>query len=305
MSATTVAFISPDEPTPNGSVLPASVVAGKHNPRSFTSPDGVMYELVWVTPAIAERWLYRNNNNRPMRLDARDKIARDMAAGRFSENGDAIRVSASGDLMDGQHRLEARVASGTSGWMLVVSNLPDTARDTVDDGAKRTMRDRFGFRGESDPGTLAAVVRRALLWERGLRSGTARYQPSALESLEFLDQHPELREASQAASHHRRAKLLAPSTIGLCWWLFSRLDEGQCEAQCAEFFDRLSDGAMLAKGNPILTLRNRLVDLNSQPGRVPEIHPTALTIKSWNAYREGREITLLKFAENEKFPTPK
>ncbi|MEV0831477.1 MULTISPECIES: hypothetical protein [Streptosporangiaceae] len=301
MSATTVAFISPDEPTSNGAASVAQSVTGRYNPRSFVSPDGVVYELVWMTPALAEELLYRNNNNRSMRPDASNKIERDMLAGWFAENGDAIRRDVQGNLIDGQHRLEARRASGTSGWMLVVSNLPETARNTIDDGAKRTMRDRFGFRGETDPGTLAAVVRRALLWERGLRSRSARYQPSALESFEFLDQHPQLREAAQAASHHRRAKLLAPSTIGLCWWLFAALDEGQC----AEFFERLADGAMLAKGNPILTLRNRLMDLNSQPGRVHESHSAALTIKSWNAHREGREVALLRFSEQEKFPTPK
>lgn len=302
MSATAVAFVSPEDPAADRTaVLPTSIVVGKHNPRSFASPDGVMYELVWVTPAIAERWLYRNNSNRPMRSDVVDKLSRDMIAGRFEENGDAVRVSRSGDLMDAQHRLAARQASGTSGWMLVVSNLPDEARDTVDDGAKRTMGDRFAFHGETDPKTLAAVVRRALLWGRGTKHPTAKYQPSALESFEFLAEHPELRQASQAAMHHRKAKLLAPSTIGLCWWLFAALDE----TQCSEFFDRLGDGAMLHKGNPILTLRNRLLDLNSQPGRVLEAHATAMTIKAWNAVREGRDMTINRFAENEKFPTPK
>jgi hypothetical protein len=184
--------------------------------------------------------------------------------------------------------------------MLVVSNLPKAARDTIDDGIKRTMGDRFAFHGEASPKTLAAVVRRALMWER--RSyANAKFQPSALESFEFLDANPDLRGASSAADHYRKARLLSGSTIGLCWWLFARLDQ----AQCTEFFDRLDDGAMLAGGHPILTLRNRLNALNQQHGRVPSSHVTALTIKAWNYYRDGATLRTIRHGENEKFPTPK
>ena len=301
MSATTVAFIAPDQPAPNGSGRLAQSITGQHNPRLFVSPAGVVYELVYVTPDLAREWLYRNTGNRPLRSEAVDKLARDMAAGRFLENGDAIRLSADGVLLDGQHRLEALVESGAAAWLLVVSNLPAAAQDTVDDGAKRTMADRFAFHGEPDAKTLAAVVRRAILWERGHKYQTGKFQPSALESFEFLAEHPELREAASAAAHHRKAKLLPASTIGLCWWLFAAIDAGHC----AEFFDRLADGAMLAKGNPILTLRNRLSDLNAQPGRTPERHVLAMVIKAWNKYRTGQELSTLRFAEHEKFPEPK
>lgn len=301
MSATTVAFIAPDQPAVNGASKLVRSITGQHNPRSFASPGGVVYELVHVTPEAAQEWLYRNTGNRPLRAEAVNKISRDMVAGRFLENGDAVRFSADGALLDGQHRLEALYDSGTSAWLLVVSNLPKDAQDTVDDGAKRTMADRFAFHGEPDAKTLAAVVRRAILWTHNRKDQTGRFQPSALECFEFLAAHPELREAASAAAHHRKAKLLPASTIGLCWWLFGALDA----EQCAEFFDRLADGAMLAKGHPILTLRNRLADLNAQPGRHSERHTLAMVIKSWNKYRAGQELATLRFAENEKFPQPK
>ncbi|GGK61928.1 hypothetical protein Sme01_03790 [Sphaerisporangium melleum] len=301
MSATTVAFIAPEQTAPNGGTKLAPSVTGQHNPRLFTSPSGVVYELVYVTPDLARGWLYHNTGNRPLRAEAVGKIARDMTAGRFLENGDAVRFSADNTLLDGQHRLEALYESGTSAWLLVVSNLPDAAQDTVDDGAKRTMADRFAFHGEPDAKTLASVVRRAILWTHNHKDQTGRFQPSALECFEFLAKHPELREAASAAAHHRKAKLLPASTIGLCWWLFGALDP----VQRTEFFDRLADGAMLAKGHPILTLRNRIADLNAQPGRHSERHTLAMVIKSWNKYRAGQELTTLRFAENEKFPQPK
>ncbi len=276
-------------------------VTGQPNPRMFVSPEGVVYELVHVTPELADRWLDVNVGNRNLRKEVVDKLARDLKNGRFLENGDAVRFAANGDLIDGQHRLHAMVESQTPAWLLVVSGLPATARDTVDDGAKRTMADRFTFHGEPLPATLAATVRKAILWEQGHRQHSGRFQPSALESFQFLSDNPDLRDAARAADHYRRAKLLPTSTIGLTWWLLNRIDTDKC----GEFFDRLGDGAMLPKGHPVLTLRNRLADINSRPGRTPERHVTALVIKAWNYFRAGKTLTALRFAENENFPTPK
>jgi hypothetical protein len=298
MSAPTVAFVAPDQPI----TRQLSVgVTGKPSPRLFTSPAGVVYELVWVTPEMADAWLDANTNNRNLRREVVDKLARDMTAGRFAENGDAVRFAANGELADGQHRLHAIVESQVGAWLLVVSNLPDAARDTVDDGVKRTLSDRMTFRGEACASTLAAVIRRAILWEHNHKYQTGGFQPSALESFEFLHAHPELREAAAAADHHRRFKLLPPSLIGLCWWLFAAIDQGAC----AEFFDRLGDGAMLPTKHPILTLRNRLTEMNARPGRSPERHSLAFVIKAWNYYRDGKELAILRHAEHEKFPQPK
>jgi hypothetical protein len=300
MAVPTVSFLPP-EPDDMTSDTAVRSITGRHNPHLFTSPSGVVYELVHVTPELALEWLERNTNNRKLRTEVVAKLGRDLHAGRFAENGDAVRFDVAGKLADGQHRLHAIAASGTAAWLLVVSNLPETARDTVDDGAKRTMADRFAFHGEASPSTLAATVRRAILWSRSLKEMTARYQPSTLESFEFLAAHPELRDAAAAADHYRKNCMLGASTVGLCWWLFHQISPDQCR----EFFDRLADGAMLPPGHPVLVLRNRLADLARRPARMPERHIAALTIKSWNKYRAGENVVQLKFAETESFPTPK
>lgn len=301
MSATTVAFIAPEADAGTMPLNGVRTVTGKHNPRSFTSPDGVVYELVYVTPDAARRWLYRNNGNRVLRKEVVAKLARDLKAGRFVENGDAIRVSVEGDLADGQHRLHAVVESGVSVWMLVVSNLPAAARDTVDDGVKRTMADRFTFHGEASPKTLAAVVRRAILWHSNHVYNSGRVQASTAESFQFLADHPEIRDAAAAADHYAKRTKLRASMVGLCWWLFDALDHDQCEA----FFERLADGAQLNKGDAILTLRDRLAELAAAPGSSSEAHLLAYVIKAWNYYRADKPLQSLRFAENEKFPTPK
>ena len=134
----------------------------------------------------------------------------------------------------------------------------------------------------------------------GLPAGHGNYQATVAETIEFLAQNRPIRNAASAAETYRKAKLLSGQTIGLCWWLFSRIDAMGCE----EFFDRLIDGEMLTKSSAIYVLRERLRDLNSGPSRV-SMYTLAITIKAWNAFRDGREITILRWSENENFPEPK
>lgn len=107
--------------------------------------------------------------------------------------------------------------------------------------------------------------------------------------------------AVDASSHYAKRKLLPPSIIGLCWYVFSGLDADQC----VEFFDRLDDGANLSFNHPISVLRNKLIDLTREPGRVPEDLLLHYVVKTWNLYRAKKPATVLRVGANEKFPTPR
>jgi hypothetical protein len=112
-------------------------------------------------------------------------------------------------------------------------------------------------------------------------------------------------DAAHVASHYSNTILAPQSVVGLCWWLFAGLSRFQAD----EFFERLSTGADLPPRHPILMLRNRFADLRSRPGQrlTPERY-TALFIRAWNAYREGRRLGSLVIQTgkvDEQFPEPK
>ena len=302
MTSPTIAPFQPGDynTAANGRTI-AALPGGAHFTQYFLSPAGITYGMVHVTPQIARAWLNRNTANRPLRENAAARFARDMAAGAWLENGDPVRFANDDTLLDGQHRLKAISDSGIGQLLLVVAGLPRQAQDTMDDGTKRTMADRLSFHDEPSPAVLASVLRRVILWEKGYKTQTGTYQPTVTETLEFLTQHRSVRLAASAAERYRKAKLLGGPTIGLCWWLFSRIDAAMCE----EFFERLADGEMLTKRNPIYVLRERLRDLGTGPTRPSTNYTLALTVKAWNALREGREISLLRWSENENFPEPK
>lgn len=271
------------------------------------------YELVEITPAVAEEMLGRNRHNRGLRPRIVTAYSLDMAQGRWMENGESIKIALDGTLLDGQHRLSAVIDSGTTQPMLVISDLPLSAQDTVDTGARRGFADVLKLRKESNWTDVASITRRVNLWQRGARRGSANSQPSVPQMLATLDAHPEIRYSAEVALRVARRLPIQKSVVGLCHWLFGQLDVTDSPKDCEHFFDLLAEGDGLSRTHPVFVLRRTVIDASlSKSGRGGGISETLLTvymIKTWNAYREGREMSILRWraggANPEVFPEPK
>lgn len=271
-------------------------------PRTTTSPA---YDVKDVTPALAEKWLNQNTHNRNLRDKAVLAYARDMEAGNWAENGESIKFAKDGTLLDGQHRLSAVVLSGVTVKMFVVTGLDNGSQETMDDGRKRSLSDALHLRGESNAVVLGSLLRRALMWEMGQYRNTGAYTPTNTECLAFLGTHPETRGSATVAVSLRKPSNLPASVLGLTHWVFSDIDTDDA----TWFFDRLGTGAGLEQYHPVWTLRKRAAEIAQDQGRIPEDMLLAFVIKTWNAYRDGNEMRLLRFkpggAMPEKFPQPK
>jgi hypothetical protein len=275
---------------------------------AFSADGGPTYEVVDITPDLAKEWLQRNTHNRNLRERVVNGYIADMLANAWVEDGQSIKFSTTGVLLDGQHRLSAIAQSGVTVRMLVVNNLPDATQDTMDTGAKRVLGDVLKLRGEAYSITLASTLLRVYLWNQGYRKslkGAGNSRPTHRQLLEVLAEHPELRRSVEVADRVRKAGKLSGSTAGLCHWLFSQIDYGDC----AFFFGRLGDGVALMGDDPIYALRRVLDNLASDRGRPDDAYVTALVIKGWNAYRDGRSVQVLAYrpggAHPEPYPEPK
>lgn len=105
-----------------------------------------------VTPELAQDWLARNKCNRAISDAYVASLIRDMKEGKWIVNGDTIRFSKEGELLDGQHRLTAIVKSGIPQDVYVMTGLNKTSH--FDDGRKRSIRDQIlamGMAGKDDP----------------------------------------------------------------------------------------------------------------------------------------------------------
>jgi hypothetical protein len=277
--------------------------------RNNTVPaSSPIYEVIEVTPDLAKRWLAQNTHNRNVRERVVNAYAADMAAGNWTEDGQSIKRATTGLLLDGQHRLTAIVQAGVTLRMLVVSNLPEDAQETMDTGAKRVLGDVLKLRGETNSICLASILLRVHQWKQGYRknlSSAGQARPTHRQMLNTLDQHPELRRSAEIAERVRKAARLSGGSAGLCHWLFNQIDP----SDCAFFFARLGDGTGLMSDDPIYALRRSLGNIAAERGQADESLVTALVIKGWNFYREGRSVHVLAYraggATPEQFPEPK
>lgn len=275
-------------------------------PNTKPAPGEPSYRIVDVTPEFATELLGTyNTHNRNIRRRVVAAYAADMAAGKWRETGEGIKRSHDGTLLDGQHRLSAIVESGVTVRMLLVENLPPEIQEAVDGGAKRKFSDILHLRGERHYNLLGAVVRRAWYWKSGLRGSTGNYSPTTSQLLVTLEEHPDLRRSAEVVGQMKNATPIPGSILGVCHWLFNTIDADDCEF----FFDRLGDGVNLASEHPIYVLRRTVLDGHNTKSRIAETVLTAYVIKTWNAYRDGRTIGLLRFrpggANPEQFPEPK
>lgn len=120
-----------------------------------------------ITPNLATQYMsaidpdYKNRNIRNRVVSA---YARDMKDGRWELTHQGIAFDENGFLRDGQHRLAAIIESGVTVKMMVTRGIPAGTYAGIDEGAKRSYRDSFGFNKDycddpviRQPSTISAI----------------------------------------------------------------------------------------------------------------------------------------------------
>ena len=263
--------------------------------------------VVLVTPETAERWLGKNTSNRNIRKSAVNAYARDMTAGRWVLNGEAIKFSSDGVLLDGQHRLLAVIAAKTAVRFLVVRGVSADAMVTIDTGMARRFGDVLKINGETTTTTLAAILRLIVHWNAGRymmpSGGSVRVTHS--EMADFLEANPAVRYSAQIGASESIRNVIPGSAIGLCHWLFTTIEPND-----ATWFIRRIADEDVEVDHPARVLRRRMIQMRiTSNGRVDCATAVALTIRAWNSYRNGERPHKLQLPKggltNENFPRPR
>jgi hypothetical protein len=260
-------------------------------------------EKVTLTPVLAQKLLGNSAPNRTVSPHLVGAIARDIAAGQFTLNGETIKINADGQMFDGQHRCHAVVSAGIPVDVWIVYG---ASEEFVDVGRPRTYADILGMTGHASARTLASVTRAVNAWERGRRPGFARgTRPTVAELDATLIAHPDIYDVSARTVANVSRIDCPPSGIGLCWWLFMQLDETGAD----EFMSRVADGIGLDAGHPALVLRERLRKEHLASRHSIDVREgAALIITAWNGWRAGRSLTKLQMPfplTNENYPRPR
>lgn len=253
----------------------------------------VKTRILKVTPDVAQALISANTRNRTKREHYVNRLASAMSRGEWKTNGDTIRVSRSGVLLDGQHRLSAIVKSGVTLEMIVVDGLDDDVFDTIDRGFGRTTGDVMQLEGEKNANVLAAAT--VLLYKLEKVgdpfNGNGANAPTTIEQRDVLSKNPGLRESASWAAGARWCKKYAmASNTCFCHYLFHKKDR----ESAASFFEGLETGAGLDAGSPILALRSRLSESRTGKERIDKRYMVGLIFKAFKLHRDGASVKTLR-----------
>lgn len=309
MSSTTLdrpAVFGGNEPT--AAEIVAALIAPMTDelgqPKVYAHP-----EPVTITPAMARELLRLNTRNRALKDKNKAKKVRDMRAGAWDVNGDAVKISRPFDssgrvlVLDGQHRLEACVEAGVPFRTFLITGLDPDTQATMDSHTPRSVKDMLDIKGEQYTTILSAVLRRVWYWDHGDRRFSANTTPTHRELDALLKERPGLVRSAEIASRvYQTFRSITPTNVGTAHHLCSRVDEGDA----AEFFAILGTGAKIDVGHPVHALRQRTYLDGERSKNVEPYQQLAYIIHAWNKYRDGKELRAFKPLEpNKPMPEPR
>ena len=275
-----------------------------NTPHGFTPDEHVA--IMFITPQIAEQWLAHNVANRKLREASVAKHVEKLQSGLYQFNGDAIRWSTSGRIIDGQHRLTAIVRTGIPMKSVVVWGIRDEAQVTMDRGDKRSLIDHLSIMGEDSTKILATVLSLSVQWfqqgrrfDLGLRGGVE-YE----DAYAYLKNNPNVRSSVALISDTPKVrKIFNPAHLAFVHWVTSNIDPADAD----DFVDRLISGRHDYDDDPVWRLRERMKDLREERAdRIFDVIP--MTFKAWNLYRDGVPVKFLRVRRGgsspERFPEP-
>lgn len=245
--------------------------------------------IVMMTPSWALKILSHNENNRTVRQTRVDRYARDMTVGRWILTGDPIVIDRNGNLVQGQHRLLACIASGAPFQVPLLEGVEPHTWNVMDTGVARTLGDVLRREGWKNPVSEAATINAILRWASGAM--TTAWTLSHQEAIDFAAANPEVAEATRRAVLFRQSDVRGWNTPFLAALSFFTIQHDKENHD--EFFAAAKTGVGLYDGHPVLALRRWSARSAEAKGSQDRTYTLALYIKAWNAFITQRTVNIL------------
>jgi anti-sigma28 factor (negative regulator of flagellin synthesis) len=265
----------------------------KQRERREKMKTEIKTELTTITPEMAKVLLATNKNNRRVRASRVREIALDINDGNWKMNGDTIRISKTGVLMDGQHRLQACVLAGISITVITVTGIDDDMFSYMDNGGVRNAADTLqtagGFKNHS---ALAAGIRSAYGYEAGEGKTKALSNQRILELArgEFAGMSIMTDTVGSQVGITKNARVSAAAYL---------ISKKAPASKVIEFFNRVRLGESLSRGMPEYTLREWLY--NAKRADFSKHHAKradtiSACIIAWNKYAAGKPLRAIRIS---------
>lgn len=242
---------------------------------------------VEMTSTLAMDLLSKADPNRTVHERRVGAYARDMIAKAWEQNGETVKLAPDGKLMDGEHRLWAVVRACEAGIksvpMLIATNVPRSARKTVDTGKPRSYTDVLRIRGYSGKGrTIAGILRYIVLYRAGALQGAGKGNIQVTHSeMDAVYTEKATIQLVEYFAETWASRVRYGSATGFVWWRARQDDEEKAD----NWIEGVASGTEMKGSDPRFQLRERYLDAAVRP--FPATEAIALAIKSWNLYYTG------------------
>lgn len=260
------------------------------------------------TPQKAKAILAKGGPNRRLSDNTVTRYATAMSDGRWSMNGETIKISRAGKLLDGQHRLQAVILSGKNVEILTVRGLMPKTQATVDDGFKRNLAHVLDIAGEKHSTTLAFALSLLRRWDldelNQIRARSGR-GPRRDECVDMLKKYPDIRNyVGNKFTTMSKRTIGSAALFATCWYICSKNNNDLADF----FYEQLATGVGLSATDPVYLLRERLLasKLTQDPRhKLDTLQKLTLISYAWNATVENRQLKQLKLSKDEGISTRK
>jgi hypothetical protein len=239
-----------------------------------------------ISPNLASEILAKQAKNRTMRATHIKRLAGDMIAGRWEDNGETIKIDVEGKLIDGQHRLKAIIKSGVTLPLFVARDVPKGVIHTVDTGATRGVADALKIADYHAPTLLAAAARQVMRYhENGVVDpGRMPKAVSSSEAIAFIEAHPRINEGISLTYSERH--FLSPAYFAA---LYAMIEESW-EPKFFSFFDKAAKGVGIEEGCPTMYLRNDIIKMRERNEMRKTGQVFYVFIRYWNTFTKGTSL---------------
>lgn len=251
--------------------------------------DGIVAEVVTITPSDATNWLRCNIHNRPVRKRHVEFLAGEIKNGNWQVNGQAIVIAEDEQVLDGQHRLLAIIEAGIAIKTMVVYGISPQAFATIDTGAVRTSSDALCLHFSEYAQHIVKAVATAVPWVKQLEKGSMHKNPKRLSNTEviaYAKDHISMFERAATLLHYPKDNRPLSTGVGTALYeYFSRKDE----EGAGDFFRDLYTGENLSRTAVEYVLRAAFTkDMQRITSKLPTYVKVRMTVKAWNWRRRGR-----------------
>ena len=234
-----------------------------------------------ITPEEAKYILeHMNINNRRLNREYVNLLVRNIRSNEWELDGSPIKISNTGVLIDGQHRLHACVITGQPIETLIVTGLPNSAFGVVDTNRPRTGAMYLEHQGIKNAAAIQAAIKTITYYKtRGSRS-LQKLSPKTISTV--YHKYTGLQE-SCAKYKNAASGLARPSVVVGLHYLMSLVDPMLAD----DYMDGITKGMNLEDTEPAFVIRKKLLKLRFEKTHLTQQQQMSLVIKGWNCMLDG------------------